>query len=55
MITYKLTNHETVLRIDTESDVVWTIPLNSSDWKAIEYREWLAQGNEPEPADEVTE
>jgi hypothetical protein len=33
----------------------WTIPFDPGNRDYQEYREWLAQGNEPEPADEVTE
>ena len=30
----------------------WIIPLSVGNTKYQEYLEWLAQGNEPEPADE---
>ena len=53
MITYKLTNDEKVARTNTETGEVWVIPANSrATWMGQEYQEWLAQGNEPEPADE---
>ena len=52
MISYKLTNNDSVLRIDSENGKVWSIPLNATNWMAQEYREWLAQGNTPEPADD---
>jgi hypothetical protein len=53
MITYKLTNDEKVLRTNTETGEVWIIPTNSrATWIGQEYQDWLAQGNEPEPADE---
>lgn len=52
MITYKLTNHYSVLRTDSETEKIWDIPLGSNNWMSQEYLEWVAQGNEPEPADE---
>lgn len=56
MITYKLTNDSRVIKTNTKSGEVWLIPTNSnSTWMAQEYQEWLADGNTPEPADEVTE
>ena len=56
MITYKLTNDDKVIKTNTETEEVWLIPANSnSTWMAQEYLEWLAQGNEPEPADPISE
>jgi hypothetical protein len=49
MITYKL-QKGCVLRSDG-----WSIPLDESNTDYADYLAWLAEGNEPLPADEVTE
>jgi len=37
----------------TEDDgTVWTFKANGQNHIALEYQEWLAEGNEPLPADE---
>lgn len=53
MISYKLTNNDSVLKFNSEKpDVVTSIPFAPGNRDYQEYQEWLAQGNEPEPADE---
>ena len=44
---YKLTNHETILRI---SDGV-NIPNDVKNMDYADYCKWLEEGNTPEPAD----
>ena len=53
MTTYKLQKDQngqqnSVLRSDG-----WSIPFDEANTDYQEYLEWLAQGNEPLPADEV--
>ena len=53
MISYKLRNSELIPIEKTENGVISEIPNSpeNRDWQ--EYQAWLAQGNEPEPADPI--
>ena len=48
---YKLTNSNTVLRIESNSFIPFAD--NNSDYQA--YLKWLAEGNTPLPADQPPE
>jgi hypothetical protein len=49
MITYKL-QENSVLRSDG-----WSIPFDPANTDYQKYLQWLSEGNEPTPPDEVTE
>jgi hypothetical protein len=49
MITYKL-QENSVLRSDG-----WSIPFDPANTDYQKYLQWLSEGNEPLPPDEVTE
>lgn len=51
MLSYKLTNNSTIPVVKTQDGIKTEIPNaeDNRDWQ--EYQEWLAQGNEPDPAD----
>ena len=54
MITYKLTTTDAVIKRDSENPELFvSIPYGHRNYQ--EYLEWVAQGNTPEPADEVIE
>lgn len=59
MITYKLFTNpfdnsiSTIIKFDGNTSVNFFMDEENSDYKA--YLEWLAEGNTPLPADEVTQ
>ena len=56
MKTYKLyktvTKQDAVIKIDKDGRIISFI-LNADNPEQEEYLEWLAEGNQPEPADET--
>ena len=52
MTTYKLTTGQSVMRTDDRG--VWGIPFDPTNTDYQEYQRWLAEGNTPEPADQLT-
>ena len=48
LLTYNLEPSDCILRIEDRA----CIPMDESNVSYQEYLAWLAQGNEPEPADE---
>ena len=51
LLTYDLEPSDCILRIEDRA----CIPMDESNVSYQEYLAWLAQGNEPEPADEPQE
>ena len=43
-----------VFRTDSNGQV-WSIPFDPANTDFVEYQKWLAAGNTPLPADEVTQ
>jgi len=58
-MTYKLVNdinqNLSTIKLTDDSGQVLFIPLDEANTDYQEYLEWVAEGNTPEPADEVTE
>jgi len=57
-MTYKLffnSSSNTYSVLKTENGKQWGIPFDTANTDYQEYLAWLAQGNEPEPEDEVSE
>ena len=48
---YELTNYNSIKRLSDNA----FIPFDDANTDFIEYKKWLAEGNEPEPADEQGE
>jgi len=48
-------NNVTSIQVTKDDGTVWSIPLDKDNVDYQEYLEWIAEGNVPEPADEVTE
>ena len=57
MITYQKSNNldGTICCINKKEDgvILISIPLDEANTNYQEYLEWVAEGNEPEPADEA--
>jgi hypothetical protein len=51
---YQLTTENVVCRIE-DSGLVSCIPFDPANTDYQAYLAWLAEGNQPEPADEVTQ
>ena len=53
---YKLINDDegntSTIKLTQNDGAEWFIPLDDSNTMYQEYLEWVAEGNEPEPADE---
>jgi hypothetical protein len=53
---YKLVNYQGKLdsiQLIKDNGEFWSIPINEANTDYQEYLQWVAEGNTPEPADEV--
>ena len=55
---YKLVNYQGQLdsiQLIKDNGEFWSIPINEANTDYQQYLKWVAEGNTPEPADEITE